>query len=129
MKAISIKQPWAGLIANGKKTIETRTWNTSYRGPLLICAGKTIDEPLAKYLKQMNGFDTAGPLGMAVAIVELAATGIMHQVHEAAALCEARPGLFAWRLDAVQRIQHFPVRGRLGLFDVDIIEGQLLPYK
>ena len=37
-KALSVKQPWASLIASGEKTIETRTWPTSYRGELLICS-------------------------------------------------------------------------------------------
>lgn len=46
MKAISIRQPWAWLIVNGYKDIENRTWNTKYRGPVLIHASKgmTIDQ-------------------------------------------------------------------------------------
>lgn len=38
MKALSILQPWASLIVLGHKRIETRSWNTKYRGPLLIHA-------------------------------------------------------------------------------------------
>jgi len=41
--ALSIKQPWAWLIANGFKDIENRTWPTNYRGPVLIHAGKSVD--------------------------------------------------------------------------------------
>ncbi|MFN6025464.1 MAG: ASCH domain-containing protein, partial [Planctomyces sp.] len=41
MKALSIRQPFASLIAAGKKTVELRTWYTHYRGPLLICAAKS----------------------------------------------------------------------------------------
>ena len=40
MKALTIRQPWASLIAAGVKTIETRSWSTRYRGPLAIHAGK-----------------------------------------------------------------------------------------
>lgn len=40
MKAISVKQPWANLIASGVKTIETRWWYTRYRGWLLIVSSK-----------------------------------------------------------------------------------------
>lgn len=36
MKAITIKQPWASLIAHGIKDIENRTWRTNYRGRVLI---------------------------------------------------------------------------------------------
>jgi len=47
MKCISILQPWASLVVTkdpktGKayKQIETRSWNTKHRGPLLIHASK-----------------------------------------------------------------------------------------
>jgi hypothetical protein len=40
MKALTIRQPWASLVATGVKTIETRSWSTKYRGPLAIHAGK-----------------------------------------------------------------------------------------
>jgi hypothetical protein len=43
MKALSIMQPWAWLIAAGHKDIENRTWATDYRGPVLIHAGKKFD--------------------------------------------------------------------------------------
>lgn len=39
MRALTIRQPWASLIATGAKTIETRPWRTDYRGPVLIHAG------------------------------------------------------------------------------------------
>lgn len=38
MKAISIRQPWAWLIVNGFKDIENRSWDTKYRGIVLIHA-------------------------------------------------------------------------------------------
>ena len=40
MKAITIYQPWASLIAAGAKIYETRGWATNYRGPIAIHAGK-----------------------------------------------------------------------------------------
>ena len=39
MKALTLHQPWASLVALGVKTIETRSWKTDYRGPLAIHAG------------------------------------------------------------------------------------------
>lgn len=47
MKALTLWQPWASLIAVGAKTIETRSWSTTYRGPLAIHAAATT-----------KGFDT-----------------------------------------------------------------------
>ncbi len=38
MKALSLTQPWASLVALGAKRVETRSWPTSYRGPLAIHA-------------------------------------------------------------------------------------------
>lgn len=40
MKFLTIRQPWASLISLGVKRIETRSWSTSFRGPLAIHAGK-----------------------------------------------------------------------------------------
>lgn len=36
MKAITIKNPWAYLVALGIKPIENRTWKTNYRGRVFI---------------------------------------------------------------------------------------------
>jgi len=41
--ALSIMQPWAGLIVHGAKDIENRSWPTRVRGPVLIHAGKKRD--------------------------------------------------------------------------------------
>jgi ASCH domain len=46
MKALSIKQPWASLIAHGIKDIENRTWKTHFRGRIFIHASaKWFDKP------------------------------------------------------------------------------------
>lgn len=42
MKALTLTQPWATLIALGAKRIETRSWSTDYRGPLAIHAAKGL---------------------------------------------------------------------------------------
>lgn len=43
MRALTIRQPWAAAITFADKRVENRTWPTSYRGPVLIHAGKTVD--------------------------------------------------------------------------------------
>ena len=43
MKVLTIKQPWATLLARGIKTDETRSWSTSFRGEFLIHAAKEWD--------------------------------------------------------------------------------------
>lgn len=42
MKVLTLTQPWATLVAIGAKKIETRSWSTRYRGPLLIHAAKGL---------------------------------------------------------------------------------------
>ena len=41
MKVLSLREPFATLIKNGIKTIETRSWKTNYRGKLYIHASST----------------------------------------------------------------------------------------
>ncbi len=51
MKALSLKQPWAELLISGKKKIEIRKWNTSFRGKFLVHASKSPDK---KALEKFN---------------------------------------------------------------------------
>lgn len=56
MKALTIRQPWASLIALGVKTIETRSWATKHRGPVLIHAGaKAVPVSMANSIDGMMG--------------------------------------------------------------------------
>ncbi len=44
MFALSLKQPWAALLAHGLKTIEVRRWPTARRERILIHAAGVSDE-------------------------------------------------------------------------------------
>lgn len=57
MKAISLLQPWASLVAVGAKRIETRSWPTKYRGPLAVHASKK--DPCKMSLLGMEAFEAA----------------------------------------------------------------------
>ena len=54
MKVITVKQPFATLIAEGLKEYEFRTWKTKYRGEILIHAGKGIDKEAMKRYEHLN---------------------------------------------------------------------------
>ena len=43
MKCLSLRQPYAELIVSGRKTVELRGWNTSYRGRFLVHASLKTD--------------------------------------------------------------------------------------
>jgi hypothetical protein len=111
LKALSVKQPWANMIASGEKTIETRRWPTDYRGLLLIVSSKTPDIP---------------PAGCAVALATLVECRPMTRSDESAARCGLYSGAFAWVLRDIRRLKAFPVRGRLGIYDVVVEEGALV---
>jgi len=59
MKALSIRQPWAQLILEGKD-VENRSWATSYRGPILIHAAKGMTN--AEFVDAMDFIDDVFPL-------------------------------------------------------------------
>lgn len=50
MKTLSLKQPFAELILQGRKKIELRKWRTNFRGEFLIHASKIPDEISMKKL-------------------------------------------------------------------------------
>lgn len=105
MKAISIKEPWASMLYNGKKTIETRTWKTNYRGELLLCASRYPKSEISGY---------------AFATCILSDIHKMTEVDVASACCTVYPNAYAWMLDNIQRIELFPVKGKLSLFEVEL---------
>jgi hypothetical protein len=147
MKAISLWQPFASLIAVGSKKYETRSWATKHRGPLLICAAARTGLPelcLLDILRRTEfrealapsiGFEPKTvwppiqpkhlPFGKAVAIVELVdciRTEDMtaEQIGTDKPFGDFSPGRFAWQLENVKAIEEpFPVKGRQGLFEVD----------
>lgn len=54
MRAITLKQPWATLVAEGIKKYEFRSWKINYRGEILIHAGKGIDLEAMKKFSNLN---------------------------------------------------------------------------
>ena len=50
MKCLSLKQPFADLLALGEKTIELRKWHTKFRGKFLVHASKNIDKEACERL-------------------------------------------------------------------------------
>lgn len=55
MKALSLTQPWATLVATGAKQIETRSWSTKYRGPLYIHAAKGFPAYAREFAHEVYG--------------------------------------------------------------------------
>lgn len=112
MKALSLKQPWANLIASGKKTIETRKWKTNYRGDLIICSSKNPN---------------IYPAGYAICVVELYDCQPMAKKDEKDACVEVYPKAWSWFLRNIRLIDPiFPVKGALSFFEIDIPKKYLI---
>jgi hypothetical protein len=140
VRAISLWQPWASLIAVGAKRIETRSWATSYRGPLAIHAAKKWDreqkriavtEPFRSALARVHdieslpGLDSVSlPLGKIVAVCRLVSCAAIRTDadipgHPEALFGDYTPGRFAWHLTNVFRLdQPIPFTGAQGFFNV-----------
>ena len=127
VRALSLWQPWATLIADGLKRYETRRWGTSYRGPLLIHAAKRADSQFADELwldKLLITEPLTMPAGVIVAVADLVNvhyTGGLLPAYSIGAL-EQRvgdfgPGRRAWELAAIRKLAH-PVKaqGHQGLW-------------
>ena len=147
IKALSLHQPWASLVAIGAKKYETRSWPTGYRGELLICSTKDFkaamqgwhSSAIIQAALSLRGFrDWRNlPFGEAVALVyledcqstiqlgELFEQGRLKHFSRTNELHYGNydPGRFAWKLSNCRPIREpFPVRGRQGLFEVELPE-------
>lgn len=121
MRTIVLRQPWASLVLEGRKTIELRTWTTKHRGPVLIVAGKGVDNDAARE----HGW-RSGPRGVAICIVDLVDVRIATTNDESDAGC--RPDVtreFAWEIRNPRPVRQIPMLGRLGLYDVDVDVSEL----
>jgi len=113
LKAISLKQPWANLVASGKKSVETRKWKTPYRGDLVICSSKK---------------PSIEPAGYALCVVELYDIEPMKKEHEGKACIKIYPGAYSWFLRNIRPlIPPVPVAGKLGVFNLSSSAKKRVP--
>lgn len=120
MKALSIKQPFAELILQGKKKIELRKWNTNFRGEFFIHAPKSPDK---KSMKRF-GFNEL-PLGFIVGKVSL--TGVKkynneieHQQDKELHLASSYWGNYGFILENPKRLDSIAINGKLGFWEYSI---------
>ena len=141
MKALTLTQPWATLVAIGAKRIETRSWGTAYRGVLAIHAAKsfpkearafTVDPVCYEMVRAYAGrnylLGVAYPLGVVLAIARLVSVERISKFSRERILLNGGPcerdlgnysaGRFAWILDSVDSLPYpEPARGALGLWE------------
>jgi len=117
MKALSIKQPFAELILQGKKKIELRKWNTNFRGEFLIHAPKIPDRDAMKKF----GFSHL-ICGCIVGKAEL--TDVKkyknreeHEKDKKHHLASSDWGIYGFVLANPQRIKNIPAKGNLNFWE------------
>lgn len=119
LPALSIRQPWAWLIVAGHKDIENRSWQSQYRGPVLIHAGKTPAE----------GDDLDAALRVCDALklpedAEFALGGIVGFAWMTGCVAESKSlwffGPYGFTLTGAGALPFRAVRGRLGFFPVEV---------
>lgn len=117
MRALCVKNPWAALIAAGRKTVELRTWETSYRGPVvIISSAKPSSSPEARAWPEAR----AAPGSRVLAVVELLDVRPAKPSDATRACCQPSAGEFAWCLQLVRRVKSDEhIVGKLSLFRAD----------
>jgi len=143
LKALSLTEPWAFLTALSAKKIETRSWGTSYRGPLLIHAAKGFpvwardlcqEEPFRSVLYAAGVYTWAalprGEIIGAGTLVECVTTdslvrGLWQSAHghlmtpQETAFGDYSPRRHGFILDGMRRLpEPVPCTGALGLWTV-----------
>lgn len=139
MKALTIYEPWASLVALGAKKIETRSWPTNYQGPLAIHAGKTIrseflnlawQEPFYSALKPLHGsvngkrsikyhFGCVIAIARLVDCIEIRPDNVPSGPERY--FGDYRRGRYMWVLRDVKRLEKpIPARGYQGLWEWDV---------
>lgn len=129
-KALSLKQPYAWLIANGYLLVDDRTWGTQHRGTILIHASKGLYAQYYDYLKlhtdiplpPKEQLEYGGVVGIANLVLccrpgdlpkdisreQRSHFGGVHQEYYGFLFTQARP------------LPLMPCAGKLGIFDIDM---------
>lgn len=110
MKAISIRNPWAYDILSGYKNFEYRTWQTKYRGDLLICSSAN---------PKIEGMIS----GHALIVCNLSDITRVTRSNFLKLELDEPPEdsekIFAWHLTDFRMIKPFKVKGKLNFFEID----------
>jgi len=125
MKVLTIKQPFATLIAEGLKEYEFRTWKTKYRGDILIHAGLGIDKKAMQKYKHLN---LEYPSGCIIAKATITDCLIIDD--EVRKMLKEKNTIiydsvinnidwngYGFKLENIKKVNPIPIKGKLSLWD------------
>jgi hypothetical protein len=131
IRVISLRQPFAELVVSGRKKIETRTWNTKYRGEVYIHASQTLDKKACKEL----GIDCSKLVRGAIIGKAVLKNAIKYKSnkeflkdrnkHLVSMASLRRTGWvdkikYGFVMENPQKIKPILMKGKLGIFEADI---------
>lgn len=129
MKVLSIKEPFATLIMNKYKMIETRSWKTNYRGELYIHASLTkMDEfndreelkNLIKNLEMHNGYIICKCQLINCIYMDEHFIDKIKRNHQEYICGHYEVGRYAWVLDNIELLDNsIKAKGHLGIWNYD----------
>lgn len=130
MKVITIKQPFASLIAAGIKCYEFRTWKTKYRGEILIHAGKGINK---KAMEKFKCYNLDYPSGAIIAKANLTdcifidddMRDVLKSENElvySSVINDKEWVGYGFKMENPEKIDPIVVNGKLSLWDYDYEE-------
>ena len=127
MKVLSIRQPWASLIAYGYKEYEFRNWKTKYRGELLIHASKEMEKGNMEFFKDLNiPFETGKIIAKVnlvdcVKVISKFEKKLIKQKPNIYGHSQGRGG-YAFKVTEPILIKPISINGKLGLWNYDYKE-------
>lgn len=125
MKVLTIKQPWASLIANKYKSYEFRSWKTNYRGKILIHAGKSLEKDM---LKRFDKYNLDIELGAIIAeayltdciLVTKEFQDNLRKIDETVYAKNNHEKMYAWKLENIKKYKEpIYVNEKLGLWNYE----------
>ncbi len=139
MKALSLTQPWATLVIQGRKRFETRGWPTYHRGQIAIHASKGMPAYAKEAAREFGLEPDALPRGVILGTVHLVGVAPTADVKKALQWAEDHlelaygdydEGRWAWQLVMPREFaEPIPARGALGLWEWEapehLIHGQI----
>lgn len=124
-RVITLKQPWASLVANGLKIYEFRNMNYSYRGKILIHAGKGIDKDAMDRVKDFNLDYPQSRIIAEVEIVDCIKVDTefnkkINKLNSPVYGAKERTG-YAWKLDNIKKLNiDKTINGKQGIWYIDL---------
>ena len=128
MKVLTIKEPFATLIKNKIKYIETRSWKTNYRGELYIQAGVAKVRKDVRKRKELSKLYKEDDLQFGYIICKCNLVDCIYMTEEFIKQEKEKNidnfiaghyevGRYAWVLEDIESITPIKVKGQLGIWN------------